>query len=101
MNQTEIEAIACEYAESVHPKSEGKGWEIPTDNQFEVWRRVVEYDVETLFEPFLRWLSERYDIVSKEKIKKERETAEWTGNEGGLYVLKMLFPQTLKSEENE
>ncbi len=76
-----------------------------TDKEIEALAREYVADVyngDTDFKPeaecLINWLSERYEIVAKEKIKKERETAEWTGNNGGLYGLKMLFPQNLKQE---
>ncbi len=93
MTQKEIEALAREYAYDCIPPEDW--WEISEEG----YERMIDDITEEQILPMFKWLSDRYEIVSKEKIKKEWKTAEWTGNKGGLYVLKMLFPQTLKSEE--
>ncbi len=92
MKQTELEAIAREYAESTAIDVE----------EF----LLTEHGA---FHAF-KWLSERYEIVSKEKVKAEYSKAlECNKIAHPLYqiegcanrcLLESLFPQTLKSEEN-
>ncbi len=85
MTDKEIEAIAREYVADV-------------------------YNGDTDFQPeaecLINWLSDRYEIVAKDKIKAEHSKAlVWSDNarsyiEGraNMRLLKSLFPQTLKQE---
>ncbi len=90
MTEKEIETLAREYVADV-------------------------YDGDTDFQPeaecMLKWLSERYEIVEKEKIREEYAEIETKlhreDNPIGFYdrynaqldLLESLFPQTLKTEE--
>ncbi len=107
MTQTELEAIASEYAESNIPNGVDENYS-----------RSIIYSDGEMFGRFLRWLSERYEIVSKEKVREEYDHAKRTRDLymsatcintmenraidysiGRMKELTTLFPQTLKSEK--
>ncbi len=113
MTDKELEALAREYAESNIPNGVDENYS-----------RSIIYSDGEMFGRFLRWLSERYEIVNKERIREEYNKIQQRIEENKILashsefypeieraetfvimdekqvrLLKSLFPQTLKSEE--
>ncbi len=114
MTDNEIEAIAQEYAEAtVAPISQYYLDNLDERNRKEDLKTVRD-DIAI---PLLKWLSDRYEIVSKERIREEYDNAKTLRDlyisatcinemesraidhsEGRMYELIHLFPQTFKKQ---
>lgn len=96
MDDKKLEELADQLSlEFAYKTAEKDNDKIPHDVIPEIWKEAQKDApkiVANMYKPLVKWILQNYEIVSRDKIRKERETAEWTGNEGGLYVLKMLFP---------
>lgn len=105
MTEMELEAIAREYAEvTVAPISEYYVGNLGGSNR--------EDDLQTVREdiaiPFLKWISDRFEIVAKEKIRELHKRVDYTKEYASinrlekrakLLLLESLFPETLKDEK--
>ena len=96
MTDEQINDLAQEYAKAVTPFSAD-----------EFYYELAFHRNEKEFCKAIKWLSERFCIVEKEKVKEaytKAMNAEQWGDRGddnlyGGYVLETLFPELFKDEE--
>ncbi len=101
MTDKEIEALAKSFAEEKCPDSNYN--KNTFNHQFE-----DRMNFQAGFERVVTWLSDRFDIVAKDKVREAISNIRDAYDNGDndmvdayLEELDLLFQQTLKSEENE
>ncbi len=78
-NQEIIDSLAKDYAKFVRPLNKQK-----------------QAQVKAFCTGFAKLLEKRFELITKEEVKREIETAQWTNNVGGLRILKHIFPKLFR-----